>query len=335
LAWGQDKGESAQVLEAANLQGPARAARLLDGAKKEGELMLYHVMPAIDMAPVIEAFTKKYGIPVKTWRSSSETVLQRVITESHGARFVVDLVENNSPELEAMHRERLLQAVNSPSHQDIIPEALPEHREWVGNTIDVFVQAYNTNLIKKEDLPKSYSDLLDPKWKGRLGLEAADQNWFAMLSQELGQEKVEKLFRSIVELNGISVRSGHSQLANMVAAGEVPLALTVLNYTPPQLKLKGAPIDSFILSPGIAYFRGIALLKKSPHPFAALLFYDFLQSEEGQQILVNRSKFSVNKKLTNLKEKIPLKYIDPAKALDNAERWTRSYEEIVTKRAKS
>ena len=334
-AWAQDKVEIGPVAEVANLQGPGRAARLLEGAKKEGDLTLYHVMPSIDMAPVIEAFTKKYGLNVKTWRASSETVLQKVITESRGGRFVVDLVENNSPELEAMHREKLLQAVNSPAQMDVIAEALPEHKEWMGNTIDVFVQAYNTNLIKKEELPKSYQDLLDPKWKGRLGIEAADQNWFALLSQELGPEKVEKLFRSIVEVNGISVRIGHTQLANLVAAGEVPLGLTVLNYTPPQLKQKGAPIDSFLLAPGIAYFRGIALLKKSPHPHAAMLFYDFLQSEEGQQILLNRSKYPVHKKLTTLKDKTPLKYIDPAKALDNGEKWLKSYEEIVIKRAKS
>jgi len=322
------------VAEIALLQGEQRQQRLIEGARKERELNVYHVMPGIDMAPVIEAFTKKYGIAVKTWRSSSELVLQRVVTEGRGGRFAVDIIENNGPEMEALHREKMLQQVNSPTSTDIIPEAIPAHREWVGNTIDIFVQAYNTNLIKKEDLPKSYQELLDPKWKGRLGIEGADQHWFALLAQELGQERATKLFRDIVDTNGISVRSGHSLLANLVASGEVPLALTVLNYTPPQLKQNGAPIESFVMAPRIAYFRGIGVARKAPHPYAAMLFYDFLQSDEGQQILANRFKIPVSKKVGVFNERSQLKFIDPKMFLDNNEKWIKTFEETITKRVR-
>jgi iron(III) transport system substrate-binding protein len=322
------------VADIATLHGENRQQRLMEGARKEGELTLYNVMPAADMAPVIEAFTKKYGIKVKAWRSGSEAVLQRVVTEAHGGRFEVDIVENNSPEMEALYREKLLQQVSSPSHADILPQALPAHREWAGNTIDIFVQAYNTNKVKKDELPKTYQDLLDPKWHGRLGIEAEDQHWFALLTQELGQEKATRLFKDIVDTNGISVRKGHSLLANLVASGEVPLALTALNYAPDQLKQKGAPIESFILAPAIAYFRGIGLARKAPHPHAAMLFYDFLQGEEAQQLLVKRFKIPVNKKLDKHEEKQVLKFIDPAQFLDMNAKWTKAYEEAVTKRVR-
>jgi iron(III) transport system substrate-binding protein len=320
--------------EIALLHGENRQQRLIDGARKEGELTLYNVMPAGDMAPVIDAFTKKYGIKVKAWRSGSEAVLQRIVTEARGGRFDVDIVENNSPEMEALYREKLLQQVNSPSHADILPQAIPAHREWVGNTIDIFVQAYNTNKVKKDELPKTYQDLLDPKWRGRLGIEAEDQHWFALLTQELGQEKGIKLFKDIVDTNGMSVRKGHSLLANLVASGEVPLALTVLNYAPEQLKQKGAPIQSFILSPAIAYFRGIGLSRKAPHPHAAMLFYDFLQGDEAQQILFNRSKIPVSKRIGRQVETQTLKFIDPVQFLDMNAKWISAYEEAVTKRAK-
>jgi iron(III) transport system substrate-binding protein len=322
------------VAEIALLQGEGRQQRLIEGAKKEGELALYNVMPSSDMAPVIDAFSKKYGIKVKAWRSGSEAVLQRIVNESRGGRFEVDVIENNAPEMEALYREKLLQKVSSPTHADIIAQAVPAHKEWVGNTIDIFMLAYNTNKVKKEELPKTYQDLLDPKWKGRLGIEAEDQHWFALLVRELGQEKGTKLFRDIVDANGISVRKGHSLLANLVASGEVPLALTVLNYAPDQLKQKGAPIESFSLSPSIAYFRGIGLARKAPHPHAAMLFYDYLQGDEAQQILAKRFKIPVSKKIGKHEEKQALKFIDPAQFLDLNAKWITAYEETVTKRVK-
>src|SRR5439155_10084312 len=138
---------------------------------------------------------------------------------------------------------------------------------------------YNTNLVKKADLPKSYDDLLDPKWKGRIAIEADDSDWFAGLVGQLGQERGTKLFRDIAATNGFSVRKGHTLLANLVAAGEVPLALTVFNYTAEQLKRKGAPVDWLPLPPVVSMPNSIAVANAAPHPHAAVLFLDFMLSE--------------------------------------------------------
>jgi hypothetical protein len=125
----------------------------------------------------------------------------------------------------------------------LIPQAITPHREWIATRLNIFTQAYNTNLVKKEELPKTYHDLLDPKWKGKLGIEAEDLDWFAVVIRQLGEEKGLKLFRDIVASNGLSVRKGHTLLTNLVASGEVPFALTVYGYKAEQLKNKGAPID--------------------------------------------------------------------------------------------
>src|SRR5207253_2717789 len=85
----------------------------------------------------------------------------------------VDVIHFGSPEMEALHREKILQPVASPYFKDLIPGAVPRHREWVATILSVWVQAYNTNLIKKEDLPRGYRDLLDPKWKGKFAIEPA------------------------------------------------------------------------------------------------------------------------------------------------------------------
>jgi len=322
------------VAEIANLQGESRQKILREGAKKEGELSLYSSMPQGDISALSEAFGKHYGIKVKVWRASSEGVLQKIVTEARGGRFEVDIVENSVPAMEALRREKLLQQVISPAQADIMPEAIPVHKEWLGSTFDVFVQGYNTNLVKKEDLPKSYQDLLDPKWKGKLGIEAEDQSWFAVLLQELGEEKGLKLFRDMVDTNGISVRKGHTLLANLVASGEVPLALTLYNYAPDQLKQQGAPIQSFIIPPAIAQFRAVGLLKKAPHPHAAMLWYDFMLSEEAQQILVKRFNIPTHTKVSAPIKSQQIKFINPVQALDMNEKWLKAYEQAVTKRSR-
>ena len=320
------------VAEMAAYQGADREQKLLAGAKAEGgEVSVYHVYPAL--TAVLSAFTTKYGIKAKAWRSGSEGVLQKLVSEARGNRFDVDLVQNNAPENEAAHREKLLQPVSSPYLNDLLPEAVPTHKEWVGFTIDVFVAAYNTAKVKKEELPKSYPDLLDPKWKGRLGIEADDSGWFGALSAAMGEKETHKLFSDIVAKNGLSVRKGHSLLANLVASGEVALALTVYSWTPEQLKQKGAPIESYAIQPVMAQFSTIAVARKAPHPYTALLLYDFMLNE-GQKVLADQKFVPTSRKFESPITKIPLKFIDPGAAIDNQDKWTKDYDEIVIKAAR-
>src|SRR5688572_32793430 len=128
-----------------------------------------------------------------------------------------------------MSREQILAAIKSPYHADLIQPAIRPHGEWVGTRLNVFVQAYNTKLVKKEELPKTWEELADPKWKGRLGIEAEDSDWLAGIFGEIGEERGTKVFRQIVETNGISNRKGHTLLMQLVGSVEVPRSLTVYN----------------------------------------------------------------------------------------------------------
>ncbi|OVZ61264.1 ABC transporter substrate-binding protein [Pigmentiphaga sp. NML080357] len=317
----------------ATLSAAERERVLLEGAKKEGSLTIYESMAADDMQMLADAFSKKYGIKTKVWRAGSEAVLQKVVTESRANRFEADVVENNAPEMEALHREKLLQPVTSPMQAELIPEAVPAHKEWVGTAIDLFVQAYNTQRVKKEDLPTSYRDLLDPKWKGRLGIEAEDHHWFATLVDQLGTEEGTRLFKEIVATNGISVRKGHSLLTNLTASGEVPLSLTNYVNRPAQIKQKGAPIEAFLIQPAIGQFRGLGVTRNSPHPHAALLFYDFMLSD-GQRVMRDRhyvvSATTVDSPYKNVK----IVFMDPGRVLDKTQEWIKFYDEVVVRRGK-
>jgi len=321
----------ASASEIAMYQGADRHDRLVAAAQKEGELSVYHAYP--NLTVVMAAFTKKYGIKVKSWRAGSEAILQRVVTEARGSRFDVDVVQNNAPEDEALHREKLLQEVKSPYLGDLMHQAVPAHREWVGITLDVWTAAYNTNIIKKEDLPKTYQDLLDPKWKNRLGIEADDAGWFGPLVESMGEQQGRKLFADIVSANGMSFRKGHSLLTTLVASGDVPLALSVYSWNPVQLKKKGAPVEGLLLQPVFAQFSAIAMLRKAPHPAAAALFYDYMLSE-GPQLLANLNYVVTSNKIETPFSKVALKFVDPGQALDNQAKWVKMYDDVLIKNAR-
>src|SRR5215831_19175579 len=297
---------NATAADVALYSGPDRLQKLIEGAKKEGELNLYTSAQADDIGAVAAAYEKKYGIKVIMWRSSSENVLRRAVTEARANRRTMDVAETNGPEMESMHREKVLQLVKSPYLADLIPPARFPHGEWVATRMNVFVQAYNTKEVNKAELPKTWDDLSSPKWKGRLGIEQEDADWLAGMMGELGEAKGTKLFKDIVAKNGMSVRKGHTLLTNLVVSGEVPLALTVYNYKAEQLKRKGAPIDWFALGPAIARPNGIAVAAQAPHPHAAVLFFDFELSPEGQQILASRDFVPTSRKVDTPLNKIPM-----------------------------
>src|SRR6266852_2933569 len=235
------------------------------------------------------------------------------------------------PALEELRNEKLLQEVTSPYLADLMGRAVPSHKEWVGFCLNVLVQAYNTDLVKREELPRTYSDLADPRWKGRLGIEVDDSDWFAGLLGELGEANGVKLFRDIAEVNGFSVRKGHTLLANLVAAGEVPLALTVFNYTAEQLRRKGAPLAWLALAPVVSMPNGISIAKAAPHPAGAMLFLDFMLSD-AQSILAGRDYVVTSTRVPAPLDRSTLKVLDSAKVLADGDKWRRLYAGVITSR---
>ena len=252
LAHAQVPTEAAKI---AQMQGADRQQRLVDGARKEGELTLYTSAPVDDVAVLTGAFEKKYGVKVKVWRAGSEKVMQRAVTEARAGRFDADIIDTNGPEMEALHREKLLVEVKSPYLGDLIPQAIQPHREWVGSRINIFAAAYNTKMVKKEDLPKTYADLLDPKWKGKLGIEAEDWDWFA------------------------------------------------------------------------------GVLRRAPHPHAAVLYFDFTFSD-AQALLLKRSFVPTSKKVKTVLNQMPIKFIDSSVILDQEAKWNKLYQETIVKQSR-
>jgi len=319
--------------EIASYAGADRTEKLIAGARKAGTVTVYTSATLDDMTVVTDAFEKKYGVKVRVWRASSEQVVQRGVTEARGGRFDVDVFETGGAAMESLHREKLLQQVKSPALDDLNPAALTPHGEWTGTRYNVFVAAYNTRLIRRDELPKSYDDLLDPRWKGKLGIEADDSDWFGALMNQVGEERGLKLFRGIAAANGISVRKGHTLLANLVVSGEVPMAVTTYAYRVEQMKKSGAPVDWIGIPPVIARFEGVGVARRAPHPDAAVLFYDFMLTD-AQGLLRNREYSTARREDRPLPDGVALSFLDPVKDLDQNQKWTRSFRDIIIRQAR-
>lgn len=315
------------------LKEPERTATLLEGAKKEGALNWYTSLQRGDSDAISKAFQKKYGIKVTAWRSSAENVVQRVIAEGRAGLFNADVFELGGRELESLYREKLLATLQSAALADFLPQALPPHRGWVGTRVNPFVAVFNTALIKKTELPKSYEDLTAPRWKGKLAVEADDYDWFASVVNFYGEEKGLALFHEIASKNGLQARKGHTLLTNLVASGEVPLALTNYVYKAQQLKDDGAPLDWFFIPPAIARVAGTAIAKTAAHPYAAVLFLDFMLTD-GEKIMASRDFWVTNQKVKTISGNVTLNFTDTIKMVDENEKWIKLYQSALDSQSK-
>lgn len=311
-------------------QGPDRDQRVLEGARKEGTVVIYTSLNLKDSVPITEAFEKKYGVKVSLWRGGSEKVLNRSLTEARAGRYVPDILETNGPEMEALTREKLLTPFYSPSFKDIPDVAFPSHRHYVADRFNFFVLGYNTNLVKPDEVPKTYQDLLDPRWAGKVAIEAGDSDWFAAIVKSMGEEKGLEYFRKLAQTKP-QMRTGHTLIAELLSAGEMPLAATVYNQNIERLRQKGAPVNWVPLAPTFGRPNSIGIAKHTPHPHAALLFADFMLSKEGQELIKKRNRVPSSNAIDSPLNKFPYQMIDPVIVLDEAAKWERLWVELFHK----
>jgi iron(III) transport system substrate-binding protein len=308
-------------------QGPDRDQRMLEGAKKEKQVTVYTSLNLKDSVPIKEAFEKKYGVKVELWRSSSEKVLQRAITEARAGRHAVDAFELNGPELEALYREKLLEEFWSPQFVNIPPQGFAKHRHYVADRFNFFTIAYNTRLVKPDEVPNSYEDLLHPRWVGKLGIEASDTDWFGSIVKHMGEAKGLEFFRKLAQMKP-QMRTGHTLMAELVSSGEIPIAATIYNHNAERLAVNGAPIKWKALNPTFGRPNGVAVAKRAERPHAAMLFIDFMLSLEGQRLIKERNRVPASNKVDSHLNDFPYEMIDPVVVIDEAEKWEKIWSQL-------
>jgi iron(III) transport system substrate-binding protein len=323
-------GAAAQTTGAPDIytyRGADRELRLLEKARGEGTLTLYTSMATTESAPLAQAFEKKYGIKVQLWRALSENVLQRALTEARGGRRAMDVVETNAPEVEALSREQVVAEFFSPHLADLPAWAKPTHRRWASDRANLWVTGFNTGKVKRDELPAGYEGFIEPKWKGRIALEATDADWMYGVISDAGEAQGIDLFRRLAALRP-EMRKGHILVAQLVAAGELTVCLTVYSGNADSIKSKGGPIDWAVVEPLVGRPQALAVAKNAPHPHAALLFVDFVLSPEGQKLLADMGRVPASRTQQTLLDRHKHVMVDPIKWTDQAPRWEKLWNEL-------
>ncbi|HET9471384.1 MAG TPA: extracellular solute-binding protein [Usitatibacter sp.] len=328
---------SPEVAAVAALRGPGRTAKLVAGAKKEGELMVYSSLTPGDQIKLAEDFKARYGVTIRFWRGSQSNIISRVMSETRGGRYLFDAIETNAPQIEAISREGLLQDMGSPYiDQELIPETVPPHHEWAPDRLNMVVFAYNTAAIQREDLPRSWAHLLDPQWKGRIGLESTNVEWFETVVEAMGEKAGLDFFRRLGE-SGVAVRTGHTHSTGLVIAGEIPLMIGVFSHDVDRMKPKNAPIDWFVLPPAVILPSAVGVSRRALHPHAAALFLDYMLTDgqrfytEVYRVPANRAYDTPVRRLIQRGE--AYRVVDARASMDEHDKWVKLYKRLIVDRS--
>jgi iron(III) transport system substrate-binding protein len=269
---------SVAVSAAANRESP------LDAAQREGEVIYYASMNLGEANALIAEFEKRYpAIKVKLQRTGSEKLLTRVLTEARAGKSFADVIQTVEFSMYMLRRQGLLARYLAQANS-AYPQEFKDEGFWTTVYYNAYVTSYNNKLVPPRELPKSYEDLLDAKWKGKLMMEGTKADWFAGMLQIFGQERGLKYMRELAKQQP-SPREGHELLAQLVAAGEGAFDINIPAASVERVKERGAPIDWTALGTVPAIMVGIGLSSHAPHPNAAKLFLEFVLSREGQKLV--------------------------------------------------
>ena len=264
----------------------AEREKILEGAKKEGRLVLYTGMDVEEASQYAKEFAKKYPfIKPEVFRASGEKVQARFLVEHRANVHNADIFQTSIVQVYQLKNAGLL-AKYASEESSPYPEGFKDPLgHWTAFYLIPYVIGYNTKMVSAKEAPNSYEDLVHSKWRGQIGLETEEYQWFYHLVQILGKEKGFDYMKRLAAQN-LQMRKGHTLLAQLVAAGEVAMAVVVYSNRVERMRVSGAPIDWVrFKGPTITAINAISIPEKAPHPNAAKLFVDFVLSREGQNLL--------------------------------------------------
>jgi iron(III) transport system substrate-binding protein len=324
----------ANVAEISLYKGKDRQSKIEEGAKKEGEIVWYTSLAVEDSSQVVQLFEKRYPfVKIKLTRFTSERVLQRYLAEFQASRFIADIIDTNDFQMELPRRKGTLQAYYTPSVEKYDKRFLQPQGFWVASRLTMIVSGYNTRMVPRNEVPRKYEDLLDPKWKGKMSLEREQTEWFISLMELWGEEKGKAFFQKLGGQNP-SIRSGHSQMAQLIIAGEDALSPNAYSHHFPRAMAKGAPVDWNNLEPVIGKGIVSALAKNAPHPHASMLFLDFFFSKDGgQKVVHDANRIGTHPELLpnppRLRQGFDFIVVDPAKYMDKIGQYDKLWRDWV------
>jgi iron(III) transport system substrate-binding protein len=296
------------------------AATLEAASKAEGQVVFYSSLNNEQIKTLVDRFQQKYpAIKASFYRGTSDRVLQRITTEGKAGRHSVDVFSAAGFQLQLL-KESGLTDKYVPKESSAFDGGFKDpDGHWVSVHSLLNSMAYNTNLVSAAEAPKKIEDLLQPKWKGKIGIDVGDAEWYANIQRIMGKEKARNFLKGLAAQK-VGLRSGHNLLAQLTAAGEFHVVLNTYAHIAARMKKQGAPIQWIFDEPVVTYVHPIAVARQAPHPNAGRLFESFVLSEEGQKMLRDQgripSRRDVDAKVFSLKN-IKLFASDP--------QWAKEY----------
>lgn len=313
------------------LTGQARRDRLVDLAAKEGEFDLYTSYNSKVADVVVGAFEDAFpGVKVGLYRASSEAVRTKIQQEQKANFAGNDVVETNAEEMFILAQEGQFADYAGP-RRDLVPES-GRFEGWTADRLNMFAPAWNTTMVPPGEQPKTWEDLADPKWNGKISMELTDQAWyFALYDYFLKQGKteaqVDKIFADMAD--GAKIVKGHSVQGELLSAGQFSLIAAQTTYITEQGKKKGAPVETKpFVEPVFTRPNGFGLMKTAKHPAAAMLFGDWLL-EEGQAVLAGEGLTPVIAEGDDPVADLEFLPLDLEKFMNENDKWAKKYEQVV------
>ena len=281
--------------ELAKLPEAQRQEAILAGARKEGKVVVYGATEEEQENAMKKAFGQLYpGVQVEYFRGTADAVVSKMLMEVRADRWYWD-VTSLGPAYNDMKKENAL----ATHHGLVVSGNYPKAclgKDWYSRQILPLVIAYNTKLVKPQDAPKSYADLLDPKWKGKVSIDANPFNLIAAMAKKWGRKKTEEWLDKFINGNQALIRKGHTVQTKLLMVGEFPVASEVYAYmSEHEINKNKAPIDWLIPTDVCqAELPAHAVSKKAPHPYAALLYVRFETSPAGQNTYAKFGRIPVH-----------------------------------------
>lgn len=307
---------------------------VVEAAKKEGALVFYTSMTVGQAQEMLNAFKAKYPfLEPKMYRAVGERLLTKIMTEVQAGRYEFDVVQSAETQAYFLKKKNLLMKYVSPEAKNLPRAFVDPQGTWAAVYIMPNVTAFNTQMVKRSEVPRSYEEFLNPKWKGKIGMDPTKPEWFAWMLKQMGEEKGLAYMRKLAAQD-LRFYPGLSLLTNLLASGEFPLLLNDYLHTAEEIKRKGGPVDWVAQDPVYTKFQPIGIGAKAPHPNAAKLFVDFVLSAEGQKIIASFARVPTRLGVpTNIQGLEKFNFVvDEFSAADNFNKNYELFQKIFIKR---
>lgn len=318
-----------ETLAQINRLAPAeRQAALVREAKSERSVVWYAPMNREDLRQFTTAFEAEYPfLKVEILTSGPQSLLNRIMTEHRAGKHNYDTMNVRSSALYTLKKAGAVMRFDAPNRRALRAGFTDKEGYLNGLWASLLVYLYNSKQVPRAQAPRSIDDLLQPRWKGRLGMDKDADDWLAAIMDYYGDERGKQIARGL-GAQQLNIRKGRTLVSQLVAAGEFSVQIDAHHHEAVALRKAGAPIDYLFPEPFVPVKAVSAFVLSShpPHPHAAALLVDFMISKKGQEIAYRQSRWPAHKDLATggADEVGSRKTVVP-----DAEKWGARFEELV------